>query len=394
MADLSLVSRYCGVANYSYPRKGSCSAATAASCKETRCSSNASSRGRESVDSEGSAPGLIDDRTDSEESVDDDYQYHTHVAELWDTFWSQRNDPKASQESSPPPPSEHCAALMPSPRSKRQAAEDSFRKPLAWPLADCASPSSRPKDPCRKMAATYSAFPKPPAPPPNRSLPPIPVRSDKGQAVTTRPGTAYHADSSKPHRPARPVDNLLTPCIPQFAFVPVIYTASGSPKQKEFDISPISPTNCSRRRPSVAFSFQPGDMTDSEGLPERPSRPSIYSVVSHSATHLSAPEVRPSAPHKAPRHFKSMAALTSSQVEQTPQSVFEDDTDDDDHGRKLFSFHRRSESSSDHKRRRNRSNTTPSPPLIEENLRLRPSSQLKQRHGHDVFGRLLGRRSR
>ncbi|KAH6686938.1 hypothetical protein F5X68DRAFT_191140 [Plectosphaerella plurivora] len=44
--------------------------------------------GRTSCGSDGSTPSLIEDKTDSEVSHDDDYQYHASTSQLWDSFWA------------------------------------------------------------------------------------------------------------------------------------------------------------------------------------------------------------------------------------------------------------------------------------------------------------------
>ncbi|UKZ81207.1 hypothetical protein TrVFT333_008979 [Trichoderma virens FT-333] len=89
LAQLTLVSKYYPVANYSYPRSEG-----ARTPYNSRRSSNESEDKRTSLGSQASAgavplspPGLIDDRTDSEASADDDdYRYHAHGDELWDSF--------------------------------------------------------------------------------------------------------------------------------------------------------------------------------------------------------------------------------------------------------------------------------------------------------------------
>lgn len=394
LVDLALVSKYYPVANYSYPRKGSTSTTSTNCHNNSRCSSNSSTRGRESLGSEGSAPGLIEDRTDSEVSVDDDYQYHAHTAELWDSFWPPH---RASSKPSGEPtllPSKQYPALIPSPHRKKPSLNRAEQEPPAWPLPNRSSPPPPPQSRTRKAAATYSAFPKLAYPPPTRNLPPVPIR--KGQTLPPRPSTSC-GTTCKPQRPPRPAETLLTPCIQQPAFVPVSFAMSDYTVQKDQDLSPISPTDC--RRPTTSYEHGPKKALDEEASNRR-SNCTIYSVISHSATHLPVPEIRPS-PTRAPRHFKSLATLSPSQE---PHSVFEDDSDsEEENNRKFFSFHKRSDS--DNKRRRNRSHTTSHPPPIstasehdtpskDEIRPMSATSSHHKRHGHDVFGRLLGRRSR
>lgn len=392
LVDLALVSKYYPVANYSYPRKGSTSTTSTSCYNNSRCSSNASTRGRESLGSEGSAPGLIEDRTDSEVSMDDDYQYHAHTAELWDSFWPpHRASFKRSGETTLLPNKQY-PALIPSPHRKKPSLSRGEKEPPAWPLPNRSSPP--PQSRTRKAAATYSAFPKPAFPPPSRNLQPVPIRN--GQLLQKRPSTSC-GTSYKPQRPRRPAETLLTPCIQHPVFVPVSCAMSDFTVQKDKDLSPISPTDC--HRPRTSYDHGPRKSLD-QGCSNRRSNCTIYSVISHSATHLPVPEIRPS-PARAPRHFKSLATLSPSQE---PHSVFEDDSDsEEEHSRKFFSFHKRSDS--DHKRRRNRSNTTPHQRLVttalehdtpskDESRPMSATSSHQKRHGHDMFGRLLGRRSR
>ncbi|KHO00197.1 uncharacterized protein MAM_02120 [Metarhizium album ARSEF 1941] len=381
LIDLALVSKYHPVANYSYPRKDHTSTASAKNknysndhdSSNSRHSSNGSSHGRESLGSEGSAPGLIEDRTDSEVSLDDDYQYHAHTAELWDTFWPPRVASKVNHEPFLAPNKQY-PALIASPRPKKQYICLGERASPSWPLATGSSTPSRAQT--RKAAATYSPFPKLPSLPPTKKLPAIPVSKDK------KPLKPSKSCGSTPIRPPRPAEALLTPCVRHTAFVPV------SPAVADYIIEDLGPPRDQRS----------SRIPDEPSLARR-SHCTIYTVLSQSATNLPVPEIRPS-PTRAPRHFKSLAALPlvqTEQVNQEPHSVFEDDSDcEDGQARKFFGFQKRSDSY--HKRRRDRSNTTPS--AAQKGLQTDDCSPLisaaahQKRHGHDVFGRLLGRRSR
>ncbi|OAA47042.1 hypothetical protein NOR_02678 [Metarhizium rileyi] len=389
-----LISNYFPVANYSYPRKDSATSTTPVNrYSDSRHSSNSSSRGRESLGSEGSTPGLIEDRTDSEVSLDDDYQYHAHTAELWDSFWPDRT-------SSCPPdemhaPNKQYPALIRSPRVKKPYISPGAQLPPSWPLTTGSSAPSRAGT--RRAAATYSPFPKMSSPPPTRMLPPVPVWKGK-MSSPQRPSTSC---SSTPARPPRPAEALLTPLLQQqSAFMPISSAMADYIITKDHDEpSPSSPTIY--RRPTTSCGLHQS-RSPHEAPPNRRSHCTIYSVVSLSATHLPVPEIRPS-PTRILRHFKSLAALPRPKVEQEPHSVFEDDSESENgHTRKFFTFHRRSDSA--HRRRRDRSNTTPAPdrrPVSREGASkddgIRPlssSSTHQKRHGHDMFGRLLGRRSR
>ncbi|GJN85523.1 hypothetical protein PLIIFM63780_009090 [Purpureocillium lilacinum] len=102
------------VANYSYPRNDSAAAYTT-----DRPSTGKSARS--SVGSNGSSPGLTDDRTISEVSFDDDYQCHTYTSRLWDGFWTQEALQR-SMEQPGVPSKNHYPATIPPPLnpSRRQ----------------------------------------------------------------------------------------------------------------------------------------------------------------------------------------------------------------------------------------------------------------------------------
>ncbi|TDZ38674.1 hypothetical protein C8035_v005835 [Colletotrichum spinosum] len=134
LAHLKLVSKYYGCANFSYPRPDGPltnnpyrrAAHTYSSedlaedlDQKLSCPRTPTRRDRSSIasqSSEGSVPSLIDDRTDSEVSTDDDYQYHASASQLWDTFWpdgdeTSHHTPEKSKTTYP--------ALIPSPHIRR-----------------------------------------------------------------------------------------------------------------------------------------------------------------------------------------------------------------------------------------------------------------------------------
>ena len=361
LVDLTLVTKYYPVANYSYPRKNSRSAAHG---KEDR----------ESLGSDSSAPGLVDDRTDSEASLDDDYQYRTSTDELWDSFWPPRAESKKPQETLAPPAKLY-PALIPSPRRKKQQQLPSSRAPsppMAWPLPNGTPPSQRRT---RKPAGAFIESPTPkPTGNPKDPSPAIPPRSPR-----------RHSKARPPRRPARPAETLLTPCIQQPGFVSGALVTSDFVILKDRDLQALSPVP-----PRTSYEQRPSKSMDEKTSPGP--KYTIFPVSSRSSTHLPLPETRPS-PQRSPRHFKSMAALPSRAPEPEPHSVFELDSDDDDEPRPFFTFHKRSQSS-DQKRKhqRSKSNTavTPTTPIDMQFSDL----DSPKRHGHDVFGRLLGRRSR
>ncbi|KAI8295672.1 hypothetical protein K4K59_004502 [Colletotrichum sp. SAR11_240] len=135
LAHLKLVSKYYGYANFSYPRPDGTPSRNPyrragqtyssedlsqeeydePSCPQTPTRRDRSSIGSQSSDGS-SAPSLIDDRTDSEVSLDDDYQYHTSATQLWDSFWPAEEDPSRK---TPETSKTQYPALIPSPHIRR-----------------------------------------------------------------------------------------------------------------------------------------------------------------------------------------------------------------------------------------------------------------------------------
>ncbi|KAG6036944.1 hypothetical protein E4U41_005398 [Claviceps citrina] len=402
LADLTLVSKYYPVANYSYPQKSPTRAHPRASHRShSQCSSNtaaSSSHGRESPGSEGSAPGLImEDPADSESSCDEDGQYHAHMSRLWDTFW--RSKPATKPGDCIALPGKQYPALIPSPHRahrKEQSLGHGGPSPPAWPLRN----SSTERTPPTSDAA---ALPKPASTIDVVRQPAVPAHMDS-KRQQSRPQSSHV--SLKPLRPPRPAEALLPWSVPVFAMSD--HHAIHSENDDDDDPSSISPTATTTScRPATFHDTScPPQSWDEASLSHRPSGCTIYSVVSHSAAHLPAPEIRPSPP-RAPRHSRSTATLLPRHLEleqeQPPPpfsaSVFEDDSDDEaeayHHGRRFFSFHHHRRSESDHKRSRSGRSCSAVTALLlpaqdEEN---RSPSQQK-RHGRDVFGRILGRKNR
>ncbi|KAF7540106.1 hypothetical protein G7Z17_g12280 [Cylindrodendrum hubeiense] len=180
LADLKLVSKYYPVANYSYPQRDRRSHNGQSLSRASNSSDTAS------LGSDGSPPGLIDDRTDSEVSLDDDYQYHTHATELWNTFWkpgAEGKDPALELQ-----PRKQYPALIPSPQQRRKLGLED-RRIAAWPLPEGPRPRTR------KAAATYSAFPK---------LIPLPPRT-----TSLAPSWQCSRSKQRPQRPPRPDEKII-----------------------------------------------------------------------------------------------------------------------------------------------------------------------------------------
>ncbi|GKT62643.1 hypothetical protein ColTof4_01735 [Colletotrichum tofieldiae] len=134
LAHLKLVSKYYGYANFSYPRAdGTPTRNPYRRAGHTYSSEDLTEdyhdkpsrphtptkRDRTSIGSQssnGSAPSLIDDRTDSEVSLDDDYQYHASASQLWDTFWPTE---EGQTQKTPEKSKTRYPALIPSPHIRR-----------------------------------------------------------------------------------------------------------------------------------------------------------------------------------------------------------------------------------------------------------------------------------
>ncbi|KAF4994413.1 hypothetical protein FGRMN_5832 [Fusarium graminum] len=348
LADLKLVSKYYPVTNYSYPQQ------------PERPSPYARSRfsdDRASLGSEGSSPGLIDDRTDSEVSLDDDYQYHAHAAELWDSFWlpSKASNPelqprKQYQALAPTVQQQHQKQQQQQQQQQRQSQTEEYRI-TAWPL------SEHSRNRAQKPITTYSPFPKP------LPLPPRTVSSTPSwqcsRDVKQRP--------QRPQRPPRPHDEVY-----------VFRSLQNSPLVAHFAIShdsprPVTPQN---KRPTTSQEMRAPMPTEADSYFETASR--------HSAANLCS--LKPQPPTSVMLSKKSLPCMrplpptpqheAEGKPGAEPHSFFEyDDDSDTESGSHSFWFHRRSGSD----QRKTGHRTAPSSPRKRQN---------------DVIGRMLGRRSR
>lgn len=381
LAEIKLVSKYYPVANYSYPSPMSPTSPTI------------SRRDRTSVGSDGSAPGLVDDRTDSEVSQEDDYQYHTQTTELWDSFWRPGGEWRledAQRDLALGAKDEH-PALVPS-QHKRQPSRDSVAADgPSWPLPNPAASSTR------KPAATYSAFPS------IRPLPrtsPVPAPLSPRSPVTS----AFAGASLPPPRPHRP-EALLTPCLEQPLQVPAALT------------SPILPPRTDSRPKTSSGAVHRSKKSIDGFFRDNANIFGIHSAASRSSEDLTKVPSTAETAHRAPRHYKSTTYLGAARQQQRqqlvqqqqqqqqlqqaePHSVFEEDSDcEEPAGISFFRFHKRTGSDKSYKssaamqeaaitrKRRNRADTIPVPSATKP-----PSSERERKT--DVFGRMLGRRSR
>nr|CEG04144.1 unnamed protein product [Fusarium clavum] len=152
LADLKLVSKYYPVTNYSYPQQPE---------RPSQYVRSRFSNDRASLGSEGSSPSLIDDRTDSEVSLDDDYQYHAHGAELWDSFWLPNSSRPITPKDSRPTTAQEMRLRTPPER------DSYFETASRGPTKHLCSTSSQP--PASVILSKKSLpcmRPLPPTPPP------------------------------------------------------------------------------------------------------------------------------------------------------------------------------------------------------------------------------------
>ncbi|KAL7923482.1 hypothetical protein ACQKWADRAFT_325995 [Trichoderma austrokoningii] len=326
LAPLTLVSKYYPVANYSYPR----SEGAPTPCNSRRPSSSKWSLEQDPARSSSplsSPPSLVDDRTDSEASADvDDYRYHAHANELWDSFWMSEQHqlqqyqyhtlekkPVAMAAAAPsraPPqvPAKDYPALISSPqRSRRRPQGPRSQGTNDWPLCDHNPPQQQQQQPkhTRKPSPTYSAFPKivnVPSPPSS------------------------------------------TACEKQEQAPPSLYSRPGSPHPRA--LSPASlkalqrPATSHGSRPSSPMDYPYPSPPPTAPLPALPT-----SCPNNKNSQASQPPIRP---------YKSTTQLRRPPPEPLPVSVFEYDSDTDctdDESSPLespalsfFRFHRRSQS--------------------------------------------------
>jgi hypothetical protein len=132
-----------------------------------------SAESRSSLTSSGSNPGMTD-ASDSEASVDDDYNYNTSASELWDSFWPEAVDKQHSLHKSPSSTALFSARIRDyfghrrSTTELEEAEDDTITitqlekdlqdaKPSHWPWSPRTSPT-RPRH--TRSPATYSVYPK------------------------------------------------------------------------------------------------------------------------------------------------------------------------------------------------------------------------------------------
>lgn len=433
LAQLTLVSKYYPVANYSYPRSEG-----AQTPYNSRRSSNESEDKRASLVSQASPlsppPGLVDDRTDSEASADDDdFRYHAHGDELWDSFLESGHHIHSSHKKAaaiamaaaaaaaasfsaapgcmpPMVPEKDYPALIASPQNPRRCLRS---KESLWPLSNHRQ-SSQP----RKPSPTYSAFPK---------IVTIPSGTCTRQSSSSQLSTTCENSLSAMDAPCPPLQAPLLPPRPATS-----HHRPGSPHPRAF--SPASykafqrPSTSHGSRPTSPLDYpypSPPPTAPLPALPPLCSRsPHPSTLLAPRASNLAHTEPAP-VRHIAQtiRPYKSTTQLLPRPPPEPPlRSVFEYDTDsdcDDDDGDSttesptlsFFRFHRRSQSPNTHdgiltrrrgsasktpvqqsfvdaatvakdrRRRRKRTNTMDSlPPLVAKQA--------------DVLSRMLGRRSR
>ena len=435
LADLTLVNKYFPVANYSYPRHESCAQ------HEPRTIAD-----RTSLGSEGSAPGLVDDRSDSEASFsfsfDEERNYEVKAAELWDSYWEPQKEDAAAAVDVFPRKQYPIYASRPVPISPintgRGERPHSPPGKVAWPLSGNAAQRSS----NRKPAATYSPFPKP-TPLPTRAKPISPswqssrpreeqqkrtLRSDKPLKQCIReslhvPG--FLSSSLTPPPRPEPIEKT-SKSHPATTQRPSTSSGAATQRPKSFVVSPPSPrtevprptTSHDVRRsiraesppelvqsPTTLFvptrtAPKPPNHTllDRPPTPHERTRASVECYRDGNTAmpdlpdtygHLLHPAYRGTSP--SPTLWPVNSATSTLVPGMEPHSVFEEDSDDEDEekGKHFFSrLHKRSVSDLRRWRRsgdggtRNRNRTNTV-----------PSTPTESKRPPGVFHRMLGRRN-
>ncbi|QYT00617.1 von Willebrand factor and related coagulation protein [Trichoderma simmonsii] len=432
LAQLTLVSKYYPVANYSYPRSEGCYARTPYNSR--RCSNESEDKRTSLASSQASAmaspymypfmlslplPSLIDDRTDSEASADDDdIRYHAHGDELWDSFLESglyihdnlesRAAAMASSVAAPecvPPmvPQKDYPALIASPHQvrRRPLPQEQRAQECSWPLSD--SP------PRRRPSPIYSAFPK---------IVSIPSGQCSRQSSSSQLSTVCSTDV-----PCAPKDAPPLPPRPAGS-----HPRSSSPHPRAFSPATFMvlqrPNSSHGSRPNTPLDYyyppppSPPPTAPLPALPPLSSRPPHPSTLTPRSSNLSHVEPTPTTT-KTIRPYKSTTQLRPPPpLEPLPISVFEYDTDsdcddEDDESSSsgsptlsFFRFHRRSQSPNTAegilaRRRGSASKTGVQQSFVDaatvaKDRRRRKRTNTMESLGKqsDVLSRMLGRRSR
>jgi hypothetical protein len=201
--------------------------------------------GRTSCGSDGSTPSLIEDKTDSEVSHDDDYQYHASTSQLWDSFWAgqkaegarsrMHHGPAQSRPLKGPAPEQPSTtrypALIPSPHIKRTKktsvinygdenlpprpvqysipvhqpdevpAPPKKTIPPQWPPSTTAEEKQKT---IRTVKSSYSLFPRQAGGAPPPPLPPPPLSPAFLISSFPRPATGTPAPATFQRKASRP----------------------------------------------------------------------------------------------------------------------------------------------------------------------------------------------
>ncbi|KAL7947278.1 hypothetical protein V8C42DRAFT_317312 [Trichoderma barbatum] len=405
LAQLTLVSKYYPVANYSYPRSEG-----ARTPYNSRRSSNESEDKRSSLGSQASPlsppPGLIDDRTDSEASADDDdIRYRAHGDELWDSFLesglhihSNRKKRVVAMTSVVAPncappivPHKDYPALIPSPQQvrRRPVPQGPRSQDNHWPLSD-----NQP----RRPSPTYSAFPK---------IVSVPSGTCSRQSSSSQLSTSSATDTSCPQHapplPPRPVVSHQRPSSPHpRAFSPASFMVFHRPTS----------SNSSRPTTPLDYHYPPPSPPPTAPLP---ALPPLCSRSPHSSLVCLDPALAQTLrPYKSTTHLRPRPP-----PEPLPRSVFEYDTDsdcdnDDNESSStgsptlsFFRFHRRSQSPNTadgiiNRRRGSATKTSVQQSFVDaatvakDRRRRKRTNTMDSLVGKqsDVLSRMLGRRSR
>ncbi|KAH6953881.1 hypothetical protein BKA56DRAFT_681653 [Ilyonectria sp. MPI-CAGE-AT-0026] len=183
--NLKLVHRYFPKGNTTRPR--------AESSSQNSPGQRSRPKGKGSVGSNCSSPGLVDDRTESETSHEDDYQHHQTYDEIWDIFFKPGSGETKGDVEPLLQKKQYPALLSPAELRLLEQPSATPNKPLpeiptqARPRIAPHSQNTRPK--AQKAGVAYSLFPKPVALPP--------------RTTSITPSWQSLQETHKPQRPPR-----------------------------------------------------------------------------------------------------------------------------------------------------------------------------------------------
>ncbi|KAK3694795.1 hypothetical protein B0T22DRAFT_81965 [Podospora appendiculata] len=271
---------------------------------------------RESLGSDCSVPGMVDDHG-SDVSTEDDYQYHAVGTEVWDSFWHAQ--PQNGISTRPP----HSTLMEPRLRGRwntrhhqdsvASVAERENKPPTvrlvsntaeqpdqpSWPLPLSSPGHQRPRTPKAPPRASYSLFPptEPQSPDKQRPLPPRRSSLSRPQIA----GSFHRQHASQPSLNSRKqsIDATITLVTPSRVPSAAGQASSMTPALATTHDSPASPSTVRLLPSPIISSWPPSHRKPGLEPHERPQtagrRPSLASLRKHSFSRVptqSSPALR------------------------------------------------------------------------------------------------------